>query len=186
MAGRARIVALAAGFVLATAGCQYLYGFDATNPDDFALPKPLATYVEGEATIAIDGAPEVSLGTVSSGALLDDLYGSEATWTNADGWYVRIMGASNSPGMFGFGGSLTLDRVVDGAHWTTFDPGRCILTIETADAKGLRGRATCKDLRWSDALGGSFSSLEPDYIEGQDPFDAEVTFEARPSTTTPG
>jgi hypothetical protein len=42
----------------------------------------------------------------------------------------------------------------------------------------VRGEASCKGLRWSDAVGTTMMSLEPAYIEGQPAFDAEITFEA--------
>ena len=184
MPGRATVIPLALGASLLLGGCQYLYGFDPTDPDAFAPPSPLATYVEGNATIAIADDPLIELGRISSAALYDSWYGGEGTWSNADGWYVRVYGATGT-GAFGLSGSVTLDRIVDGQHWTTFDTSRCIVTIEAADAKALRGSAICKGLRWSDALGGSYGSmLEPGYVAGQDPFDAEITFVATPASGT--
>jgi hypothetical protein len=178
--GLALIVALSA------AGCELLYGYDPTDDDAFAPPKSIATYREGEATITIADEPAIALETLTSGELLDGWYGGEATWSNASGWYVRIMGAGVDGGLFGSGATLMLDRIVDNGHWTVLDPSRCIVTIEAADAKSLRGSATCKGLRWSDALGTGTGFIDPVYIDGVDPFDAEITFVARPTTTTPG
>ncbi len=114
--------------------------------------------------------------------------GAEVTFHNVDGWYLRVSAmASDSLPLLGSGGYVQLDRIVDGQHWTTIDPSRCSVTIETADAKGVRGHADCKGLRWSDALGTSFTtSLEPAYIKGQDPFDAVITFEASPGSGQSG
>jgi hypothetical protein len=183
-AGPSLRILLVLAVALVAGGCEYLYASDPFDPDAFAPPAPLATYGSGEATIAIGTDAAMTLGRLGSGVLLDGWYGGEATWSSADGWYVRLVGASVSSGMSSFGGSLTLDRIVDGEHWTTFDPARCIITIEAADAKALRGHATCKGLRWADALsGGGMGFAEPTYIKGQDPFDAEITFEARPSST---
>ena len=67
---------------------------------------------------------------------------------------------------------------MDGQHWTTFDPSRCIVDIKQADAKGLRGSATCKAVAWVDAL-DQFGINGPKEV-GAPKFDAEVTFEALP------
>ena len=80
--------------------------------------------------------------------------------------------------MFGGGAYLQIDRIVGTAHWTTADPSRCIVTVELADETALRGTATCKGLRWSDTLATGFYSMKPAYVEGEAPFDAEITFEA--------
>ena len=183
---RAVPIVLALFVGLIAGGCEFLYGYDPTDDDAFAPPKSITTYGEGEATITIADEPAILLGTLTSGVLLDSWYGGEATWSNANGWYVRILGAGVDGGMFGSGATLMLDRIVDNGHWTVFDPSRCIVTIEAADAKGLRGSATCKGLRWSDALGTGTGLIDPVYIDGVDPFDAEITFEARPAKTTPG
>jgi hypothetical protein len=48
----------------------------------------------------------------------------------------------------------------------------------------LVGKASCKGLRWSDAISTGISeSYQPPYID-QPAFDAEITFEAGPSSTT--
>jgi hypothetical protein len=61
------------------------------------------------------------------------------------------------------------------------------VTVTKADETGLAGTATCKGLRWSDAMSMGFdSSFTPPYIEGEPAFDAEITFEATPSDTRVG
>ncbi len=178
------VLALALGASLLLSGCEYLYGYGAGDPDDFGMPAPLARYVEGTARVSLDEAGAMDLGEVSHAALYGDLFGAEATFSNGDGWYVRVSGATTG-GMFGSLAYVSLDRVTGGQHWTTTDPSRCIVTIDAADANGLRGSAICKGLRWADAMAGVGMSLEPTYISGEDPFDAEIRFEALPSTTSP-
>jgi hypothetical protein len=166
-------------------GCQYLLGFDPTTPD-FAMPTPAATYREGRATVTIGEDAPIVLDQLGSAGTFQPTFGAEATFRNADGWHVRVMGALGSGGMFGQTAYVTLDRIVGLEHWTTSDPSRCIVTVTKADTTGLVGTATCKGLRWADAIGGSMGALEPPYIKDQPPFDAEITFEATPSQTQEG
>jgi hypothetical protein len=166
-------------------GCSYLLGFDPTTPD-FAMPSPAATYREGHATVTMGEDPPIVLDQLSSGGTYEPTFGAEATFRSADGWYVRVMGAMGSGGMFGQTAYVTLDRIVGFEHWTTSDPTRCIVTVTKADDTGLVGTATCKGLRWADALSGSLGSLEPAYIKDQPVFDAEISFEATPTQTREG
>lgn len=180
------IIVLALGAAATLAGCQYLYG--SALDEDVDTPKQLATYVDGSASVTIGDADPIELGELNNGALYEDFWGGEATWSNGDGWYVRISGASGNTGMFAGLTALSLDRVAEGRHWTTFDSSRCVVTIEQADERGLKGTASCKGLRWSDALGafgGLGVGLEPTYIDGEDPFDAEIRFDALPPSTAP-
>ena len=183
-ARRAAALAVVLGAALVAGGCDYLYPYGPGNPDDFGLPAPLATYRHGSATVTIGDDAAIELGTVNDAALYEDFVGGEATWTNGDGWYLRATGVTEG-GFFGSLAYLTLDRIVGGEHWTTSDPTRCVLTIDRADATGLRGTASCRGLRWADAIGSYGMALEPRFIPGQDPFDAEIRFEALPDTTTP-
>jgi hypothetical protein len=179
---RAAALVLAAVAALTVAGCQYLYGFapyDPTlDPEDYAFPSPIAIYPSGRATVAIDGGTALVLDRVTSPGRLDETFGSDVVMTNGDGWYVRVSGAMPPGTIYSSAGYVTIDRVFDGSHWTTADPSRCIVTLEQADATGLRGAASCKGLRWSDTLGAITTSFEPAYVAGQAPFDAEITFEA--------
>ena len=190
-AGGVAVVAIALAFL--TAGCQYLFGFPpvAVPPpgDEFAMPSPLATFGSGHATITIGKDAPIALDELASPGTLLQAMGAEVTFHSTDGWYVKVSaptaGMGSSP-LFRSGGFLQLDRIVDGQHWTTADPSRCIVTVDQADAKGLRGHADCKGLRWSDALGNSFTSLQPTYVKGQDPFDPVITFEALPGSGQSG
>ena len=184
--GRPLVLALAMAAAVVGGGCEYLLGYP-TDPDwdEFADPSPLALFPSGSGTITIGDDPVITLDQVRSAGRLDAMFGGEVTISNGDGWYLRVAGASTSSSMWGSTAYLTIDRVADGEHWTTADPSRCIVTIEQADERGLAGSATCKGLRWSDAL-GAMMTYESDYIEGQEPFDAEITFEATPRTGSIG
>jgi hypothetical protein len=167
-------------------GCSLLYGFDPNVPPDFGMPKPAATYKTGHATVTVGKDPAIELGDLTDGGTMDPSYGASATFRNADGWYLRIMGATKGRNLYSMPGFMTIDRIVDKQHWTTFDSSRCVITITKADQTGLAGTATCKGLRWSDALSNGFESFEPPYIKDQPAFDAEITFEALPSATQVG
>ena len=54
---------------------------------------------------------------------------------------------------------LEIHRIRDGEHWTSSDPTRRRSMVSKQDASGLAGSATCKGLRWMDAM--SFASLVP-------------------------
>jgi len=178
-----RFAALLAITVLA-AGCSWFYGF----PPGEAIPEPstIATYASGRATVTIDGGgTTIVLDRLTTPGTLVDMYGGEVTWRNDDGWYMKLLGPTPTGplGRPGFGSAyLQLDRIADGTHWTTsqFGPG-CNVAIMQADAKGLVGSATCRSLRWSDALAGGAFDASPSSVPGEDPFDAEITFEAFPA-----
>src|SRR5919108_3014860 len=171
---------------MAVGGCSLLYGLGGYPPypsPPGASPGPSVKYTSGKATIAIDKGPTIELPTMTEGGTVVPEFGVSASFRNDDGWYLRIMGATTGRETFASTTYLTLDRIVDGEHWTTFDPGRCKFTITAADASGLVGTASCSGLRWSDAIStGIGETYEPQYID-QPPFDAEIMFEAAPSST---
>ena len=176
----ASIVALVAG------GCSLLFGGDfGAFPMDPELmsSSPLASYAEGSATIAIAGGDTITLDDVDPESKIDSLFGSDVHWSNADGWHLRINGAGMNLGGpdSGIEGTafLTIDRINDGTHWSTFDPSRCIVDVDDADETGLRGTATCKGLTWFDAMMGPLGPMEPSKVDEPE-FDAEITFEATP------
>ena len=80
---------------------------------------------------------------------------------------------------------VQLDRIVGHEHWTTWDTSRCVVTISASDATALMGKATCKGLRWANALGTGSGGYEP-FIKDEPAFDAEITFQATPSATHVG
>ena len=168
-------------------GCSLLYGFDPNVPPGDGIPSPVAVYREGRATVTIGTDPIIVLEDVSDGGTFYPNFGAGATFSNADGWYVRVMGATKLGGFMTSPAFVQLDRIVGREHWTTSDPDRCVVTISAADATGLMGKATCKGLRWTDALGnwggGGTGGYEPRYIKDEAAFDAEITFQATPSAT---
>jgi hypothetical protein len=181
--GSPLVLGLAVAVALVGGGCEYLLGYpmDPEDWEQFTEPSPLARYPTGTATVVIDGGAPLVMDRVTTPGRLDEGYGAEVVLSNEDGWFVRISGATTDSSFLGFAsGWVTLDRITDGHHWTTMDPSRCIVTVSQADERGLEGTASCKGLRWVDAVGGSQLGFEPAYVEGQAPFDAEITFEARP------
>ena len=172
---------------LSVGSCSLLYGFDPNAPPDYGMPSPVAVYREGRATVTIGTDPMIVLDDVSDGGTFDPNFGAGATFTNADGWYVRVMGATKLGGFMSSPAYVQLDRIVGREHWTTQEPDRCVVTISAADATGLMGKATCKGLRWTNALGNwggsGIGGYEPPYIKDEPAFDAEITFEATPSAT---
>jgi hypothetical protein len=187
---RRRIAAFLFGLAAATTlgGCQYLMGLNPVVPPDFGMPKAAATFKSGHASVTVDKEPAVELRELTDGGTMDPEYGASATFRNADGWYVRVMGATQGGTAYYLPAYLTIDRIVGMQHWTTLDSSRCVVTVTKADKTGLAGTATCKGLRWSDALSNGFSpgGLQPPYIAGEPAFDAEITFEATPSDARVG
>lgn len=184
---RPGLVALGLAVALVGSGCQYLLGYDPyALPQDwaeeFADPSPIATFESGSATIVIDGGATITLPQLTIPGAIYESYGGRVTFTNDDGWYLQVMDLSSGP-FAGMNPSayISVDRIVDGSHWSTVDTSRCIVDLETADETGILGSATCKGLRWSDLLAMDYYGFEPTYIEGEDPFDAEITFEAVPA-----
>jgi hypothetical protein len=174
--------AFASVVALVAAGCSLLMGSGfGAFPEGMPSSSPLATFSEGSATIAIADGETIELDALEPESGIDSLFGSNVSWSNGDGWHLRVNGAGVDPS----GGLapaeiafLTLDRVTDGDHWTTYDPSRCIVDIEVADETAIRGSATCKGVEWYDAL-GNFGLGEPSEVD-EPPFDAEITFEATP------
>jgi hypothetical protein len=120
---------------------------------------------------------------LAKGATIDSIFGSEVHWSSPDGWHLRVDGAgADDGGLGGFGGEfayVSIDRIFDGNHWTTFEASRCLIDVVVADKSRLKGTATCKGLEWYDALGAGFTAEGPTTLD-EPKFDAELTFEAVP------
>ena len=145
----------------------------------------MTRYPTGRATVAIDGGTAMVLDRLTVPGTYDPSFGAQITLAGPDGWYLQLYDAvASMPAEAGYS-FLSLERIVDRQHWTLADPSRCDLVITQADASGLRGTASCHGLRWADALAGGWLG-GPHHIQGQDVFDAEITFEASPSRTSTG
>jgi hypothetical protein len=199
---RATVVGLfvAAAFVLS--GCQYLLGgmmggpivmpsesfdpgefgsfdpgdFGSFDPNDpiFSLPPPIARFKTGSATLTV-GDTATTLDQLTGAAAIYEDLGSEVGWTDGNGLYVRFY---SEPGSTTGQGFVNLDRITDGKHWSIFDPSGCKVTLAKNDATGISGTASCTGLRWIDLMGAGPAS--PGYVDGENPFDAEITFQAAP------
>ena len=171
-------VALAA---LTSGGCEYILGYPPAVPLDpgasfdpgapFGTPE--ATYRTGTATVVM-GDQIISLGRLASQGVLTPGYGADVVWAGEDGWYLRVSGAQPTGGY----PYITIDRVADGRHMTSYDATGCQVKVARADKTGVEGTASCKTLTWVDAIsspmmGGPLPSEGPS-------FTAEITFEAAP------
>jgi hypothetical protein len=173
-------------------GCQYLFPGFYSYPSDpeFPLPSfaPAVQYTTGAATV------DFTQGTDKQTIQLGELAGSyemgslNAVWRNDDGWSLTLswydtFGAPIDP----MSGTVTISRIHDNQLWTSdsfMGVGNCRVTIAARTQDQLSGTATCHDLRWMDGLSGPGGLTMPgpgsSYIEGEDPFDIDVTFEGRP------
>lgn len=191
--GSVLVLALLALPVASACGLLFPQGYGSqAGSDPLATPTTLATYATGSATVTVTrGArvEKIELQRVGPGSTLTSELGAFVTWRNDDGWILRVTA-------FGAGGTapvpmaastqVTLERITTGALWTTetFFEDRCIATTTEASAQRLAGDATCKGLRWIDGIAGQGglgpAMGEPPYIVGEEPFDAEITFQATP------
>lgn len=198
MTRRLRIAAALAVLPFVISGCDLLWAGLYGPTDPFLEPElgPSIVYESGVATIEItqgDTTETVTLSEIGPNSMLDSYMGATVTWRNDDGWIVRMNAYSFAdPAIGDFPGSMagdvTIERINEHELWTagsyTSTAGnRCIVDIWEMSETGVSGRANCRGLRWSDGAGG-FGLGEPVFVEGQDPFDMTVTFEAKPAGDT--
>ena len=159
---RAAVAALFIGALFVLSGCQYLFGmgippgpavfpggsfdpgdFGSFDPNEpaFSMPPPQVTYTSGSARVTVDGVP-ATLDKLNGTAATYVDFGTEVTWTDGKGLFLRFSGL---PSLFAQQGGayLQIDRIRDGQHWTSSDPTRCPVTVSKQDATGLAGSATC-------------------------------------------
>lgn len=148
---------------------------DATFPP-FPIPTAETTFTTGSATIVLAGETLVLDELAGGGSMIEEL-GIQARWTNGDGWYLTFYSYPDI-GFPAESAYLSIDRIFEDQHWTIYDQTRCVTTTQVDEATGVTGTATCRGLEWSDYF-SSFSGMGfPEAIEGEPPFDAEITFEA--------
>jgi hypothetical protein len=193
-------VACAAISIL-VAGCFIPFGN--FNDDNFPMPTLLATYTHGAASMEIkqgDTTQTIQLNRVAAGSTLVSITGASVTWRNDDGWGLQVStvdtstvfgqgpspSAGKSPGATAapYVGDFAVMLIADHEYWRASNysitgSNRCIVDLTEASAIRVAGSATCRGLRWTD---GTITPmmLDPVYIDGQESFDAEITFEATP------
>ena len=170
--------------VTGMSGCSLLdllFGvepFPSFDPDEpFPFPTAEATFTTGTATIELDGEVLV-LDELTGEASFSGDYGINVRWTNGEGRYLSLMAFPEMDFMPG-SSYLTFDWIAEDRHWVLQDQSRCVVTIEQSDASGVEGSATCRGLEWTDYFGTYSMTGLPEPIPGQEPFDAEISFEAR-------
>jgi hypothetical protein len=193
-----RVLFAAVAFVFA--GCFLPnFGSFADFDEEGLFSSVLATYTTGTATLQITRgatAETIVLDRLGRGSQTASLMGSSVTWRNDQGWILAVNAYDYGGGLGPFAprpseaaqddsysGDVSIELIADHEFWRADSYGpsgnRCIVDIEEADESAVRGSATCRGLRWTD---GTAVPLNPEalLIEGQDPFDAEITFEATP------
>jgi hypothetical protein len=193
---------IALGLCGLLAGGCFFPNFAGLGDDPFPIPTVLATYTAGSAELRVTqgaGAEQVVLDEIGRGSTLNSLEGAGVTWRNEAGWSVQVIAynfdsllapvASGRPTASGssegesYSGDLKVQRIAGNEFWIARASGqsgnRCIVDIAEASASLIRGSATCRGLRWEDGTAPEMF-IDPVYIEDQQPFDVEVTFEATP------
>jgi hypothetical protein len=196
---RGAVVGLLVSTALILSGCQYLLGgltggpmvlpggsfdpgaFGSFDPGAFgSIPPPDATYKTGSATVKIDGTSS-TYGTLAGPASLMADFGANAIWTDGKGHYVQVVGAKTGNPLVDSGAAFVqVEQIVDDHHWTSGDASGCTVDVTSADKTRFSGTASCKGLRWSDAIAPFDASGNPAFVAGEAPFDLEVTFQATP------
>lgn len=201
-----RVAPLLVTLAIVLTGCLGRFGDFGDFGDfgeDFAPPTVLAVYSQGSATLVIkhgDTTETINLTRVAAGSQLMSIAGGNVTWRNDDGWGLQITtldmsmdfgtrpspsaGASPGPTAAPYLAELAVIRIADHDFWRASGNGaesgnRCIVDLAEASAARVAGTATCRGLKWYDGT-ASPMIFDQIYIEGEDPFDAEITFEATP------
>ena len=170
---------------------------------DFPMPTVLAVYTQGTTTIEIkqaDTTQTITLTRVADGSQLSTFSGGIVTWRSDDGWGLQVStidmsmpfgnppspsaGASPGPTAAPYLMELAVMLIADHEFWRASgnygDSGnRCIVDLAEFSEMRVSGSATCRGLKWYDGTSAPMYIDQP-YIEGQEPFDAEITFEATP------
>jgi hypothetical protein len=180
---------------LMLSGCEVLFpafygtgGFIGDPPYVEPSFGPDVVYSSGSATL------DVTASSDKQNVVLDQLADGSTTfgmtslvWKNSSGWSMtlnRLGGAAlpDTPAL-GFENMLSVQRITGNDVWvadTTFNPTACRVTLDTQSSDRVHGTATCIGLRWAEGLGTALDMqlTAPRYVDGQDPFDVGITFEA--------
>lgn len=168
-------------------GCGLLYPGWPPRPIEGGMPEEIGRYTSGSATMTLSGGMDerVTLELVEGSNAMTQM-GAQLHWRTT-GWALTLSGYSDEPdipfGPIGSFGSLQIDRLTSEAHWQTIDwDGRCDVEFERLDESGASGTASCQGLLWMDAIMGpiDFDAIGPPTIEGAEPIDVEIVFDALP------
>jgi hypothetical protein len=180
-----RLWRIALGFLAAgvVADCGLFFPSFGMSGD--AFPSAAATYTRGKATVTIltSGRRQlITLDRVSPGPHLYTEFGAEVRWLNDDGWALALFAPAQGTPFGGPPSTVWIDHVAGNLHLTTqtFAENRCIIDVTKVDATAISGTATCKGLRWTDALASTTFLNTPQPVASEPPFDAEIVFEASP------
>jgi hypothetical protein len=186
--------AVASGAILALSGCALLLpvgrlvGSEQVGaPTRSSAPVATAVYHSGTADVQLSGGTNEQLRLrLVAGSSQTPGAGVELYFRDDNGWGLTLIGFDPAQSTLTAVGQLGIDRAIRG-HWEAQDDGRdCVVTLDAVDPAGTRGSATCKGLRWADALGGpTFSGGYGSYIRSEKPFDATITFQALPMAPAP-
>jgi hypothetical protein len=165
------------------------YPYDPSLPTlpPISIPsfEPDVSYSRGAANVALADGASISLAVVDEGSVRSGPFAT-VKWSNDEGWALTLTSVTypdfKTPA---YDNSIALENVNNGEQWvvdTTFDPTACRYSMEESSAVTIKGSAKCTGLRWQDARSTVPGvTAVPKYIEGQDPFDATITFEATSS-----
>lgn len=169
------VSALLSGCALLSPGSYNSYFGGDTGPDEMVSTE----YQRGSATLKLSGGVTEDLDlALAPGSGIASYMGTDVVFRDADGWALQLQGFGVEAAPFGGYGLVSIHRAIRG-HWVAQDSqGACTVKVAHIDASGFRGTASCTALRWTDALAPMMQQGR--YIEGERPFDAEITFEALP------
>lgn len=191
-----RMLRLAAfvALMLPLSGCELIATYLYPPISGFDDPEVFSNYSTGTATVQLtQGATTQTIHLeISPGSMFDSYMGAMVTWQNDDGWTVMVnaydnwtMGGVALPAT----GDVTINYIADHDFWTagsysSWSTGGCGVKLSEMSADKVAGRVNCSQLRWTDGMNMSFDG--PAYIEGQDPFDVTIDFEAESSPEPAG
>lgn len=167
---------------LALSGCSLIPGLDDSylidDPDDFTYPEPSSiAFVDGSASLTLTGGTTAAVELPLMDGSSSDIYTTSVGFRDSD-FAVAVNGFS-SDGTDAFESwSVMVHRFVPGGHWMTDWTSRC---EADADIQGtsLTGSATRRRQRWIDAVTMmTVADYSGTRIDGEDPFDLELTFQA--------
>ncbi|MBX3030434.1 MAG: peptidyl-prolyl cis-trans isomerase [Chloroflexi bacterium] len=172
--------------VLALGGTS-LVAASSARPDELATVRPRVAeqeepasdaipLIEGSATLTLSGGTTVTVELpLAAHGTHDRDVGDTIAFRDGE-WAVTV-----------YYSSVGVHRFVPGGHWMSEWGAACEADVDVAGTL-LQGSASCQGMRWSDAVAvlAFFDDEDLASIEGQEPFDVELSFQAtlaRPAPT---